>query len=198
MAGHRLARLSTAALLIGAVLMGAAPAQAEMQPLLFGADELASKDITLFPQWTSTLARLAAEPAVWPASLGFPDGATAWDRIQAVNDAVNRVGYVEDIDNWGVSDHWSTPAEFFAQGGDCEDYAIAKYVILRRAGLTPDQLRVVVVQDERTDRRHAVLAVYTDRDILILDNQKALPIPAAQIAHYRPYYSINEQGWWLH
>ena len=37
---------------------------------------------------------------------------------------------------WGVPDRWSPPLETLATGrGDCEDYAIAKYVALTAAGI---------------------------------------------------------------
>ena len=32
----------------------------------------------------------------------------------------------------------------------------------------------------------------------MLDNQIPEVAPVAGIHHYRPYYSINETGWWLH
>ena len=40
-----------------------------------------------------------------------------------------------DLAQWGVTDRWSAPLATLASGrGDCEDYAIAKYVALREAG----------------------------------------------------------------
>jgi predicted transglutaminase-like cysteine proteinase len=45
---------------------------------------------------------------------------------------------------------------------------------------------------------HAVLAVYINGTIMILDNQARQVVRADSIRHYRPYYSINESSWWLH
>lgn len=198
MAWGRLTRIGRAAVL-GAAAIAAAPAAGVAgRPPLFGAGELASTDIALFPQWTSTLDRLAVDPAAWAGAFDRLRGTDAVAQIRGVNDAVNRVAYVEDGRNWGQPDRWSAPAEFFARGGDCEDFAIAKYAALRRLGFAAETLRIVVVQDERRDLAHAVLAVYQGDDILILDNLSDQPVPAAGIGHYRPFYSINETGWWLH
>ena len=43
---------------------------------------------------------------------------------------------MSDLAQWGVIDRWSAPLETFTTGrGDCEDYAIAKYVALTAAGV---------------------------------------------------------------
>jgi len=41
--------------------------------------------------------------------------------------------------------------------GDCEDYAIAKYVALREAGFPQDDLQLVLVRDRAVRQDHAVL-----------------------------------------
>jgi predicted transglutaminase-like cysteine proteinase len=43
---------------------------------------------------------------------------------------------VSDLAQYGVTELWASPLTTFAAGaGDCEDYAIAKYVALRQAGM---------------------------------------------------------------
>ena len=44
--------------------------------------------------------------------------------------------------------------------GDCEDYAIAKYVALREAGVARENLQLVLVRDRAVRQDHAVLAGY--------------------------------------
>jgi len=43
--------------------------------------------------------------------------------------------------------------------GDCEDYAIVKYVVLRELGITADDPHLIVVQDKKRETGHAVVAV---------------------------------------
>lgn len=120
------------------------------------------------------------------------------ERLRRVNRAVNRVAYIEDEANYGAADYWATPEEFLARGGDCEDYAIAKYMLLKHAGVPAGSMRVVVVQDLSLGTSHALLSIKLDGTDYILDNQSPSVLPATEVARYRPVYSINETGWWLH
>src|SRR3546814_15990365 len=78
-----------AGVLAAAVAATSAPASAG-RLLLFGAEELGSRDIGYFPQWTSTLGRLAVAPAAWTAPFEplRQDGGRG--RITAVTGRVNR------------------------------------------------------------------------------------------------------------
>lgn len=118
--------------------------------------------------------------------------------LSAVNLYMNRTNYVVDPVNWGIPDYWATPDEFFMKDGDCEDYAISKYITLKRLGVDPSLMRVVVLQDENLRVAHAVLAVNFEGTFHILDNQVDSVLPQEKILHYRPVYSINEGAWWLH
>jgi hypothetical protein len=40
------------------------------------------------------------------------------------------------------------PMKTIGIAGDCEDYAVVKYAALRELGVSPDDLRLVIVQDE--------------------------------------------------
>ena len=60
------------------------------------------------------------------------------------------------------------------------------------------QLRIVVLRDRRLALDHAITIAYVEGRVLTLDNQLASVVPADSIYHYQPYYSINEDGWWLH
>jgi predicted transglutaminase-like cysteine proteinase len=111
---------------------------------------------------------------------------------------MNRKRYVIDPTNYGVPDYWASPVQFLHLNGDCEDYAIAKYLALRELGYDDEELRVVVLDDLNLGVAHAVLAVYSDDDVLILDNQIDTVVSANVIRHYRPIYSVNERHWWLH
>lgn len=69
---------------------------------------------------------------------------------------------------------------------------------LRALGWDNDHMRIVVLKDLNLDIAHAVLVVYRDGLAWVLDNQIGEVVAADRIRHYRPYYSINEDSWWLH
>lgn len=70
-----------------------------------------------------------------------------YDIIDRVNYEVNGIKYVSDKDNYGIENYPATPEEFYARGGDCEDYAIAKHQKLLKAGFTSGQIEYVSVVD---------------------------------------------------
>ncbi|MET0639174.1 MAG: transglutaminase-like cysteine peptidase, partial [Hyphomicrobium sp.] len=94
-------------------------------------------------------------------------------RIQAINSTFNEaIRYQSDLDHHGMIDKWSTPLATLKSGtGDCEDYAIAKYVALRQLGLPASDLKVLLVRDTFSNQDHAVLAVRRDAYWLLLDNR---------------------------
>ena len=123
---------------------------------------------------------------------------TKTQQIAMVNDFVNQsIIYADDQTVWGVPDYWTSPTEVFTKGyGDCEDYAIAKYYTLKMLGFGEDEMRLVILKDERKDELHAVLAVDNGQGSYILDNQAESVLPDSQISYYSPIYSINEHNWW--
>jgi len=83
-------------------------------------------------------------------------------------------------------------------GGQCQDYAIAKYMALRQAGVPAALMRVVILRATDLGEDHAVLVVNVDGETLMLDNLRSGIVAASSETSYRPYYSINEAGWWQH
>ncbi len=152
-----------------------------------------------FPKWTGVLGRSAIEgEGAWTSRLARLPGRDRRHQIEAVNRMVNRAPYRHDAVNYGLRDYWATPAELFARGGDCEDYALAKFAALRALGFANRDLRLVVVYDLARGIPHAVLAVDLGAETLILDSQYNTIFSAAQLRRYLPYYSVNEQGGWIH
>ncbi|OAB56437.1 hypothetical protein AY599_21370 [Leptolyngbya valderiana BDU 20041] len=197
--------------LAAALAIAALPdtAAARFSPSLFGSLEARSDNIALFPKWQGALARYFGEVSApqgvtredlveWQAFLDGLGGRNAMTQIEAVNDQMNRHRYIQDPPNWGVPDYWATPAQFFQKNGDCEDYAIAKFMSLRALGWPNEALRIVVLKDLNLRLMHAVLVVYHDGQAYVLDNQIDQVMPAERIRHYRPIYSVNEEAWWLH
>jgi len=93
--------------------------------------------------------------------------------------------------------YWETPREFVVQNGDCKDYAIAKYFTLRKLGWSANDLRVVVLRDMDIRVDHAILVAYLDGKTYSLDILVPSVLPTTVIHHYRPYYAINENNWWM-
>ncbi|WGF90577.1 transglutaminase-like cysteine peptidase [Marinivivus vitaminiproducens] len=119
-------------------------------------------------------------------------------QVVAVNAFFNASRYIPDQVNWGRSDYWATPLEFFRRSGDCEDYAIVKYVTLRELGFAPEDLRIVVLRDTKRDVVHAVLSLATGDGYQILDNLYADVLNDRRLDSYVPYYSVNEESRWVH
>jgi predicted transglutaminase-like cysteine proteinase len=59
---------------------------------------------------------------------------TDLQKVLNVNSKINNaIDWGQDIFVWGEKDYWATPDELFERGaGDCEDVAIAKYLILKQ------------------------------------------------------------------
>ena len=195
--------------------MSATRPGSEEHASLFGSDEVYSPSVRRFKQWTDMLARAAAErkdagdvcrssselhcvPAEWRRLIERLRGLDLRRKIALANQAMNRHPYVPTAANWHRAMYWESPFEFLRYGGQCQDYAIAKYLLLRAAGVPARQMRMVVLRDTSIDRDHAVLAVYVDGQPMLLDNLRRDIAPARAIRDYRPYYSINENGWWTH
>ncbi len=136
--------------------------------------------------------------AAWDQRVDALAGRSRHEQLDAVQAMVNALPYHEDQENWGVHDYWATPREMVSRGGDCEDFASTKYWALKRLGVPEQDMRIVVVHDDRYNSSHAVLAVQVDGETLVLDNQARDVTVASATRDYHPYYSVNEDGWWIY
>lgn len=117
--------------------------------------------------------------------------------LQSVNDALNRrIKWVDDQTHWQAIDYWATPAESIATaGGDCEDFAIAKYYLLKELGVPLARMRITYVRALKLNgQAHMVLAYYPQpgAEPLILDNFDPQVRPASQRTDLEPVYSFND------
>lgn len=102
--------------------------------------------------------------------------------LEPVNRFFNALAYARDRDLWGVEDYWASPTELLRAGaGDCEDFAIAKYLTLRQMGVPAERLslRVALARLPGTNRveRHMVLLVHAGASTLVLDNLDPRIVP---------------------
>ena len=110
-----------------------------------------------------------------------------------VNKLINKQPYVND-----VADTWQPPQQFLQNGGDCEDYAIAKYSLLRQLGVPVNNMRLVIARDHQTNKEHAFLTILANGEIYLLDNQIQQLISHQQTARYSPIFSFNEHDIWFY
>lgn len=117
-------------------------------------------------------------------------------RVGVINRAVDlAIRPVSDETQWGVQDHWSDPLETLrSSSGDCEDYAIVKYVALLAAGLSKDAVKIVVLRNRLPNEDHAVLAVRTDSQWLILDNRTLTLVRDTDVTRAIPQFALDDQG----
>ncbi|WOH51425.1 transglutaminase-like cysteine peptidase [Bradyrhizobium sp. sBnM-33] len=188
------------------------PIQRSAEPFGLVASPLSSGG--LHDKWTSVQRRLDDEMVqlalcdgdrdgcVSPAALKFLDiidTAKLRDgraRLGEINRAINlSIKATNDLAQHGQIDVWSSPlATLERGGGDCEDYAIAKFVALRRAGIGPDDLRIVVMHDTMQGEAHAVAAARLDGRWLMLDNRRMAMVSDSDARNYRPTFAIGEHG----
>jgi len=118
------------------------------------------------------------------------------DQLDEANRAVNMaIRYMSDYAQHGEADRWSAPLATFATGkGDCEDYAIAKYVALSEAGFPRDDLQLVLVRDRAVRQDHAVLAAHLDGHWLILDSRRSDLMNDSEATSFTPLFAINHRG----
>lgn len=128
---------------------------------------------------------------------------TEADKLRAVNSFFNALPNLEDDAHWGAQDYWATPLELIgSNGGDCEDFALAKYFTLRELGVPDERLRITYVKaylrSSRQVQSHMVLSYYTtaDAEPWLLDNLTDAIKPASQRGDLLPTYSFNVAGLW--
>lgn len=123
------------------------------------------------------------------------------DKLARVNQFFNQeIPFVSDMKHWGQDDYWATPFEsLVTQGGDCEDYVIAKYHALRELDVDMHKLRITYVKAIRLNEAHMVLTYFPNKDSipLVLDNLINQIVTADKRPDLVPVYSFNAEGMWL-
>jgi predicted transglutaminase-like cysteine proteinase len=184
----------------------------EQADQLFGMNTEPVTAGTLFDKWRdtrtgiardlATVARCEAdEPCPEPAqkliALSLEGvGRDQRARIGLINRAVDlAINATSDEVQWGVADRWSDPFETLrSDQGDCEDYAIVKYAALLKAGLSKDDVKIVVFRDRKSSEDHAVVAAHVDHQWLLLDNLTLTLVRDRDIMRAMPEFVLGEDG----
>ncbi|GLQ29728.1 hypothetical protein GCM10007876_02060 [Litoribrevibacter albus] len=150
-----------------------------------------SADISLKPEIKESFSRLIDEVSLLEDQ----------EKLDRVNQYFNtEIRFISDQLLWEQEDYWATPYESLSRkAGDCEDFSLAKYFTLIKAGMDPEKLRITYVKAVKLKQAHMVLAYYPtpSSEPLVLDNL----IPEIKRASKRrdlvPVYSFNASGFWL-
>lgn len=193
-------------------------APAEVQPSStpepFGLATSALSEGPLRAKWLEVERAITAEANVIAGCETDPDNCTSRPAMRfieivkaaAARDGLARLGEinrafnlsirpVSDRAQYGVEDHWTSPLATLAAGaGDCEDYAIAKLVALRAAGIPADDLRLVIIRETATGEDHAVVTARTGGHWRVLDNRTFVMIDDSELDKYRPLFAIDAEG----
>ena len=125
---------------------------------------------------------------------GRPDA----EKLEIVNQFFNtRIRYASDLEIWGRSEYWAGPDELMQRGaGDCEDFAIAKYLTLRDSGVDDSRLQIVYGRLATSRENHMVLA-YFGAVILMLDNIMDAIFSLQERSDLVPVLGFNHSGLWI-
>lgn len=122
------------------------------------------------------------------------------EQLETVNAFFNRIRFVDDRTHWRHEDYWATPVEFLVtNGGDCEDFSLAKYFTLKILGIPESKMNLTYVKAWRLNQAHMVLTYYSSPGAvpLVLDNLIDDIRPASRRTDLYPVYSFNGSGLWL-
>lgn len=117
-------------------------------------------------------------------------------QLGEINRAINlKIKSMSDMALYGVEDVWSSPLATFATGaGDCEDYAIAKFVALQDAGVAADDLRIVILRHDILEEDHAVVAARLNGNWVMLDNLHMIMVEDQNVRGYHPIFLLDQNG----
>ncbi|MEO6359585.1 MAG: transglutaminase-like cysteine peptidase [Sphingomicrobium sp.] len=167
-------------------------------PDVFGSVALRVGRTSLDKRWRNVeTSGVTGAPARFARSLADADETS---RLDAINRYVNRrVTFSDDIRQFGRADLWLTASATLDGGkGDCEDYAIAKMQMLRKAGIADKDLYLVIVKDLVRRSDHAVLVVRSEGRLKLLDNGTDEIRDAELGSDYRPVLTFAASGTWTH
>jgi predicted transglutaminase-like cysteine proteinase len=121
-------------------------------------------------------------------------------RLAAINAWVNhRIAYATPEAQYGIADYWATAQESLTSGrGNCTAYAIAKIELLRAAGVSAQDIYLVLVKDLVRRADHAIVAVRVDGGFVVLDSGTDAVLSPDAVRDYRPILTYGYGRTWIH
>jgi len=118
-----------------------------------------------------------------------------------VNNFFNQLEYRSDLLTWNISDYWASRLEFLGKGqGDCEDYAVAKFLTMIQLGVPSEKLFLTYVRAVGfPEPAHLVTTYYKAPDTVpfVLDNYNKKILPATQRPDLVPVYSFTAKDLYI-
>ncbi len=115
--------------------------------------------------------------------------------IVAVNQFFNQLEYSPDIQTWQKKDYWASRLEFIGQGrGDCEDFAVAKFLTMTQLGVPSQKLFLTYVKAVGYPEAAHLVVTYFQKPgsvPIVLDNYNKQILPATQRKDLIPVYSFT-------
>ena len=190
----------------------AAHAQADVDEP-FGLSTFPAEETAMAATWKALLVEInndlsivakcreQSESCSSPAAIKFVSIAKEGERhdgpalIGHLNRAANFA--IRPLDTAHADDEWRSPLAILARSsGDCKHYAVLKYAMLRELGVSPDALKIIVVEVRSIHQLHAVLSVRAEKDRwLLLDNRTLMLIESSMaLDYYDPLYELDQNG----
>jgi len=163
------------------------------------------KEATLFAIWESLRDQVLLDRAHFHSCIEFsntpcPEVSTLMKIVDEArqNQGKALLGHLNRSINLLIKaapGNWTSPLEAITmRTGDCKSYSIAKYAAVRAAGISPDDVRLIIVHNRRHNWDHMVVAVYQDKEWLILDNLTNLLLQDSEEVDYEPTAVLDYTG----
>lgn len=121
--------------------------------------------------------------------------------IVAVNRFFNQLEFSSDMQTWQKKDYWASRLEFLGKGqGDCEDFAVAKFLTMMQLGVPEQKLFLTYVKAVGyPEAAHLVVTYYQKPGAVpyVLDNYNKRILPATQRNDLIPVYSFTANDLYL-
>jgi len=124
-------------------------------------------------------------------------------KIVLINNYFNKFSNISDLKLWGHKEYWATPDELIKKnGGDCEDFAVAKYYYLTQIGINEGKLRLAYVKAYNrkisTIENHLVLLYYniSNQQEYVLDSIDRLVKPVSHRKDLSYQFAFNKNNVW--
>ena len=118
-----------------------------------------------------------------------------------VNNFFNQLEYRSDRKTWNKSDYWASRLEFLGRGqGDCEDFAVAKFLTMTQLGVPGEKLFLTYVRARGfPEPAHLVATYYKEPGTVpfVLDNYIKKILPATQRTDLVPVYSFTAKDLYI-
>ncbi len=135
--------------------------------------------------------RLNSLLAMMEAQIGLPEIQV----VTNVNKFFNQVEFCSDIKTWHKSDYWASRLEFLGKGqGDCEDYAVAKFLTMVQLDVPENRFFMTYVKARAfAEKNHMVVTYYKKPGTVpyVLDNFNPKIELATERKDLVPVYSFT-------